>query len=103
MRGCAERAPESRGRGVEGLRVRVGEMLRKPRQTWDAGNLACHVAHLERRVFPRRRRQHNYAMALQALKSRRRSDYSFQLEYRTRWCVSCLCALFSTNNRKERQ
>jgi hypothetical protein len=38
MRGCAERAPESRGRGVE---VRVGEMLRKPRQKSDAVHLAA--------------------------------------------------------------
>lgn len=30
-------------------------------------------------------------MALEVLKSRRRSDYNFTLEYRTRWSVVLLC------------
>ena len=42
-------------------------------------------------------------MALEALKARRRGDYKFQLEYRTRWCVGMRYALASTNGRKERQ
>lgn len=29
-------------------------------------------------------------MALDALKARRRSDYKFQLEYRTRWYTAAL-------------
>jgi hypothetical protein len=41
-RGCAERAPESRGEG-RGVEVRVGEMLRKPRLMSDAANLAGHL------------------------------------------------------------
>lgn len=30
-------------------------------------------------------------MALEVLKSRRRGDYNFSLEYRTRWSVVLLC------------
>lgn len=32
--------------------------------------------------------QRDHDMALQALKARQRTDYGFQLEYRTRWYVS---------------
>jgi hypothetical protein len=42
-------------------------------------------------------------MAQKALKSRRRGDYKFQLEYRTRWCVFSVQPLPRADSRKERQ
>jgi hypothetical protein len=85
--------------------VRVREMLRMPRQgkASDAAQPTEPAVFMARRVFPRDQPPQQSEMALQAFKSRRRGDYKFQLEYRTRWCVFFLCTLFATDSSKERQ
>jgi len=67
-------------RGVEGLRVRKVWPLAASRGVGLRPDLFA-----PRRVSAHRPQSWNPNMAPEALKSRRRNDYKFQLEYRTRW------------------